>query len=276
MMMFIPSTWSTKEMLALADLQHVVASLSTYLGLASVASKLSSFPHGVTGFPIAPSPLSPDAEAVAQEERKDREALNPVLIKAANQRGEVTLVGPSADDAALTADKRAMEQVALAASSPPSLVAEAEAQGKGEKGDTAIGQTLAKLSLHPPRAASAPGTRSVMWKSKQPWVRYGVEIRDPTKKDPIWRATPRAPTSPLSRVRLLSRTERYHCQLPRGLPVPRTEQCRSPTWVPAPRRRPSAGPPLVFLLIQDVKQQADPEAASQQLLTVVQGNHDEF
>ncbi|KAG8069292.1 hypothetical protein GUJ93_ZPchr0005g15826 [Zizania palustris] len=56
---------------------------------------------------------------------------------------------PSTDDVALMADKRAMEQVALAA---PSLVAKAEAQGGGE-GEVAIGRTLAELP--PPQAASA-------------------------------------------------------------------------------------------------------------------------
>ncbi|KAG8095383.1 hypothetical protein GUJ93_ZPchr0012g18851 [Zizania palustris] len=96
-------------MQALADLQRAIANLSTYLGLALVTSTLSSFPHGTTSFPTTPSPPSPDAKAVAQE-RKDREALNPVLIKkAADQQGEVTFVGPSANNAALTTDKRTME-----------------------------------------------------------------------------------------------------------------------------------------------------------------------
>ncbi|KAG8075946.1 hypothetical protein GUJ93_ZPchr0006g41657 [Zizania palustris] len=78
MTMFVPSTWSAEEMQALTDLQHVVASLSAYLGLAPVASKLLSFPHGAMGFPTAPSPPSSDAEAEAQGERKDWEALSPI------------------------------------------------------------------------------------------------------------------------------------------------------------------------------------------------------
>ncbi|KAG8083553.1 hypothetical protein GUJ93_ZPchr0015g6918 [Zizania palustris] len=86
MMTFVPSTWSIEEMQALADLQQAVTSLSAYLGLATVASKLPSFPHGATGFPTAPSPPLPDAEVVAQEERNDREALNPVLIKKATDQ----------------------------------------------------------------------------------------------------------------------------------------------------------------------------------------------
>ncbi|KAG8068935.1 hypothetical protein GUJ93_ZPchr0005g14588 [Zizania palustris] len=119
-----------------------------------------------------------------------------------------------------------MEQGALVAPSP---VAEVEAQGGGRKGDAATDQTLAKLPLPPPRATTAPDTRPVMQKSKQPWVRYAFEIWDPMK-DLIWLATPRAPTSPLSRVRMLSRTEGCHHQLPRGLSVPCTEQRRSPAW----------------------------------------------
>ncbi|KAG8068273.1 hypothetical protein GUJ93_ZPchr0005g14304 [Zizania palustris] len=43
-------------MQALADLQQAVAHLRAYLGLASVASTLSSFPHGATGSPTASSP----------------------------------------------------------------------------------------------------------------------------------------------------------------------------------------------------------------------------
>ncbi|KAG8100040.1 hypothetical protein GUJ93_ZPchr0013g37224 [Zizania palustris] len=129
MTMFIPSTWSAEEMQALTDLQQAIANLSAYLGLASVAFKLLSFPHGSTGFPTA---SSPDAAAEAQGERKDREALSPILInEAADQQGEVALMELSTDDAALTANKRAMEQVVLAAPSPPSLVVEAEAQGGG-------------------------------------------------------------------------------------------------------------------------------------------------
>ncbi|KAG8057005.1 hypothetical protein GUJ93_ZPchr0002g24437 [Zizania palustris] len=102
------------------------------------------------GFPTAPSPPSSDAEVEAQGERKDREALSPILIEVVDQQGEVALVEPSADDATLMADKRAMEQVALAA---PSLVVKAEAQGGGGEGEVVIGQTLAKLPL--PQAASA-------------------------------------------------------------------------------------------------------------------------
>ncbi|KAG8082045.1 hypothetical protein GUJ93_ZPchr0014g47570 [Zizania palustris] len=50
----------------------------------------------------------------------------------------------------LMADKRVMEQVALAA---PSLIAEVEAQGGGGEGEVAIGQTLVELPL--PQAAFA-------------------------------------------------------------------------------------------------------------------------
>ncbi|KAG8088759.1 hypothetical protein GUJ93_ZPchr0010g7692 [Zizania palustris] len=121
-------------MQALADLQQAVANLRAYLGLAPVASTLPSFPHGVKCFPTAPSPSSPDAKVEAQGERKDREALNPILIKeAVDQQGEVALMEPSTDDAVLMADKRAMEQVVLVAPLPPSLVAEAEAQGEEER-----------------------------------------------------------------------------------------------------------------------------------------------
>ncbi|KAG8048387.1 hypothetical protein GUJ93_ZPchr0009g999 [Zizania palustris] len=68
------------------------------------------------------------------------------------------------DDAALTTNKRAMEQGALIALSP---VAEAKAQRGGRKGDAATGQTLAKLLLPPPRVTSTPNTCPVMRKSKQ-------------------------------------------------------------------------------------------------------------
>ncbi|KAG8062313.1 hypothetical protein GUJ93_ZPchr0003g16465 [Zizania palustris] len=65
------------------------------------------------------SPLSSDAEEEAQGERKDLEAFSPILIKeAADKQGKVALMEPSADDAALTADKRAMEQVVLATLPP--------------------------------------------------------------------------------------------------------------------------------------------------------------
>ncbi|KAG8098861.1 hypothetical protein GUJ93_ZPchr0013g34733 [Zizania palustris] len=147
---FIPTI---EDMQALADLQKIVANLRAYLGLALVASTLPSFPHGATGFAITPSSPSSDAEAEAQGERKDQEALSPILIKeAADQQGEVALVEPSVDNAALMANKRAMEQV-VTASSPPSPDAEAEAQGGGGKGDDAIGQTLAELPLPLPQAA---------------------------------------------------------------------------------------------------------------------------
>ncbi|KAG8062439.1 hypothetical protein GUJ93_ZPchr0003g18528 [Zizania palustris] len=65
MMTFVPSTWSAEEMQALADLQQAIAILSASLGLAPMASKLSSFPHGAAGFPTASSP-SPIAVAGAQ------------------------------------------------------------------------------------------------------------------------------------------------------------------------------------------------------------------
>ncbi|KAG8055609.1 hypothetical protein GUJ93_ZPchr0001g32891 [Zizania palustris] len=87
---FIPTA---EDIQALADLQQAVANLRAYLGLASVASTLPIFPYGVTGFLTAPSPPSPHAEAEAQVERKDREALSPILIKeATNQQGDVALV----------------------------------------------------------------------------------------------------------------------------------------------------------------------------------------
>ncbi|KAG8100635.1 hypothetical protein GUJ93_ZPchr0013g34209 [Zizania palustris] len=73
-----------------------------------------------------------------------------------------------------------MEQGALVAPSP---VVEAEAQGGGRKGDASTSQTLAKLPIPPPQATSAPDTWPVMRKSKQPWVRYAVEIWGPVKKD---------------------------------------------------------------------------------------------
>ncbi|KAG8083771.1 hypothetical protein GUJ93_ZPchr0016g2535 [Zizania palustris] len=142
-------------MQVLADLQQAIACLSAYLGLTPVASTLSSFPHGATGFPIV---LSPPPRAPSDSKRATGEALNPVLIKGA-------LVAPSP-------------------------VAEAEAQGGGRKGDAATGQTIAKLPLPLPRATSAPDTRPMMRKSKQPWVRYAAEIWDLMKKDPIWLATP--------------------------------------------------------------------------------------
>ncbi|KAG8088473.1 hypothetical protein GUJ93_ZPchr0010g8713 [Zizania palustris] len=99
-------------MQTLADLQQAIANLRAYLGLASVSSTLPSFPHDGMSFPTAPLPPSPDAEAEVQGERKDREVLSPILIKEAiDQQGEVALMEPSTDDAALTANKCAMEQV---------------------------------------------------------------------------------------------------------------------------------------------------------------------
>ncbi|KAG8047790.1 hypothetical protein GUJ93_ZPchr0008g13079 [Zizania palustris] len=144
---FVPTA---EDMQALANLQQVVANLRAYLGLAPVASTLPSFLYSMIGFLTAPSPPLPHAEAEVQGERKDREALSPILIKeATNQQGEVALVAlvePFADDAALTANKRAMEQV-VTAPSPPSLDIEAEAQGGGEKEGDATDQTLAELLL---------------------------------------------------------------------------------------------------------------------------------
>ncbi|KAG8068473.1 hypothetical protein GUJ93_ZPchr0005g15841 [Zizania palustris] len=221
MTMFVSTA---EDIQVLANLQQAVANLRVYLGLAPVASTLPSFFHGATGFPTV---SSPPPQAATDSRRATGESLNPVLIKkVADQQGKVTLVGSSVDDAFLTTNKRAMEQGALIALLP---VAEAEAQGAERKGDAATGQTLAKLSLPPPWATSTLDTRPVIRKSKQPWARYAVKIWD-SMKDPIWLATPRAPNSPLSHMRLLSRTEGCHHQLPRGLPVPPTEQRRSPTW----------------------------------------------
>ncbi|KAG8080708.1 hypothetical protein GUJ93_ZPchr0007g4137 [Zizania palustris] len=145
MITFVPTV---EDMQALADLQQAVANLRAYLGLAPVASTLSSFPYDVTSFLTTPSP---HAEAKAQGGRKDREVLSPILIKeATDQQGEVTLmalVEPSADDAALTANKSAMEQV-VTASSPSSPNMEAEAQGGGEKGGDATNQTLPWPNFH--------------------------------------------------------------------------------------------------------------------------------
>ncbi|KAG8083590.1 hypothetical protein GUJ93_ZPchr0015g6807 [Zizania palustris] len=138
---FVPTA---EDMQVLAELQQVVANLRAYLGLAPVTSTLPSFPHVAMGFPTGPSPPSPDAEVEAQRERKDREALSPILIKeVVDQQGEVALVEPFTDDAVLTANRRAMEQVVLATPLPPSPVAEVEAQGGEGKGDDATGQTLA-------------------------------------------------------------------------------------------------------------------------------------
>ncbi|KAG8088695.1 hypothetical protein GUJ93_ZPchr0010g9867 [Zizania palustris] len=52
-----------------------------------MASTLPSWPYDMTGFFTESSP-SPVAEAKAQE-RKDREALNPILIKKALTRGQM-------------------------------------------------------------------------------------------------------------------------------------------------------------------------------------------
>ncbi|KAG8081430.1 hypothetical protein GUJ93_ZPchr0007g3691 [Zizania palustris] len=57
----------SEDMQVLTDLQQVVANLRAYLGLALVASTLSSFPYDATGFPTASSP-SPIAVAGAQGE----------------------------------------------------------------------------------------------------------------------------------------------------------------------------------------------------------------
>ncbi|KAG8062606.1 hypothetical protein GUJ93_ZPchr0003g18580 [Zizania palustris] len=112
----------TKQVLA--DLQQAVANLRAYLGLAPMASTLSSFPHGATGFPTA---SSPPPRAASDSRRATVEALNPVLIKkVADQQGKVTLVGPSVNNATLTTNKRGMEQGALVA---PSSIAVAGAQG---------------------------------------------------------------------------------------------------------------------------------------------------
>ncbi|KAG8048399.1 hypothetical protein GUJ93_ZPchr0009g625 [Zizania palustris] len=71
---FVPYTWSVEDMQALTDLQRVVANLRAYLGLASVASTLSSFPHGATGFPTASSPpmraVSDSKRATGDADRK--------------------------------------------------------------------------------------------------------------------------------------------------------------------------------------------------------------
>ncbi|KAG8046551.1 hypothetical protein GUJ93_ZPchr0008g13925 [Zizania palustris] len=107
---FVPTT---EDMQVLADLQQAIANLRTYLGLTPVASMLPSFPYGVTGFPSAPSPPSPHVEA----ERKDREVLNPVLIKeVVDQQDQLAIVELSADEGALVASKHAVE-AALAAPS---------------------------------------------------------------------------------------------------------------------------------------------------------------
>ncbi|KAG8081980.1 hypothetical protein GUJ93_ZPchr0014g46685 [Zizania palustris] len=73
---------------AIAELKQVVdggvevrlTNIEAWMGLAPVASTLPSWPYYVTGFLTVPSP-SPVAKAEAQEERKDQEALNPILIK---------------------------------------------------------------------------------------------------------------------------------------------------------------------------------------------------
>ncbi|KAG8052046.1 hypothetical protein GUJ93_ZPchr0001g32818 [Zizania palustris] len=155
---FVPTA---ELMQVLADLQQVVAGLSAYLGLTLVASTLPSFPYGATSFPIV---SSPPPRAPSDSKRATGEALNPIIVKKiADQQGKVTLVGSSVDDAALTTNKRAMEQGALVVSLP---VAEAEAQGARRKGDAATGQTLAKLLLPSPRATSALDTRPVMRKTE--------------------------------------------------------------------------------------------------------------
>ncbi|KAG8082504.1 hypothetical protein GUJ93_ZPchr0014g46950 [Zizania palustris] len=93
-------------MQVLADLQQAIASLLPYLGLAPMASTLPNFPYGVTGFLTTPSPLSLHAEAEVQGERKDQEALNPILIKeAAVQQGDVALVESPRADTPVTPDE---------------------------------------------------------------------------------------------------------------------------------------------------------------------------
>ncbi|KAG8067547.1 hypothetical protein GUJ93_ZPchr0005g15549 [Zizania palustris] len=52
----VPYTWFAEDMQTLTNLQQAVANISAYLGLAPVASTLSIFPHGATGFPTASSP----------------------------------------------------------------------------------------------------------------------------------------------------------------------------------------------------------------------------